>query len=149
MDAPHPLAIRFRTALFARFPTWRALATSSLDPGAGVGSLHIQIPCAGAEETGLWIDTDEEMDCITIGLGMWHGHWQMYEDTDELALVDSAMAFLEDLLTGRVVVAETWRGGRYAESRLVREGAELPAQLPGTEVRIRSCERGQDGERAG
>lgn len=109
---------RFAERLQAAHPEWRSLLRTDPDgfPPPGSLFLEVQSPVAGR---ALMVRTYGDQVTVDFGPRSWHEHFGRWSGPNEEVVFGVALAFIEDLLTERVVVVTRTFFGRPAWSRAI------------------------------
>lgn len=131
-------ASAFAQALFEAFPWLRDHARLHEVEGVQPGSLVVEFdPPPPRKDCTFWITTDQ--DEITVGFGMFHGHFAWPRPTADDWWEDP-LDFIRDLTEDRVLVEDWTKGGKWSGSSTLAADAEpdVSGLMPDHVVLIRS-----------
>lgn len=125
--------------LFASFPHWRALARNEqAEDGTTYLVVEVPPPPEAHVEHGLVIDTSNGE--ITVGFDCYHAQFDRWTGDSKYFGTQSALDFVERIMSERIAVASWWLNDRWRGSAQLEAGAspETPTWIsPGTFNRIR------------
>ena len=124
---------RFADRLFAAHPEWRPLAQSDPEGFPPPGSLLVEVP-SPVTGRGLWVRTYGDQITVDFGEHGWHEHFGADGKTEEVAFT-KALAFIEDLLSERVVVVTRIFFARPVWTRAIEATRVRPPLIGRVEVR--------------
>lgn len=116
-----PLSAHFATALFQRFPEWRALAQAEGDVEARQATLLLEVDAPSGHR--LWLTSDGGE--ITLGSAEWRGHYGPWVGLDQPTMINQVLEAVAAIRADRLVVVSTIVDGRYSggETRQVHDGS--------------------------
>ena len=109
---------RFAERLFVAHPEWRPLARSDPEGFPAPGSLLVEVP-SPVTGRGLWVRTYGDQITVDFGEHGWHEHFGAESGKTEEAAFAKALAFIEDLLSERLVVVTRILFSRPAWTRAI------------------------------
>lgn len=109
---------RFTERLLAAHPEWRPTARSDPEGFPPPGSLLVEVPSL-VPGRALWVRTYGDQITVDFGEHGWHEHFGTESAKNEEAVFAKALAFIEDLLSDRLVIVTRIFLGRPFWTRAV------------------------------
>lgn len=136
--------------LFTKFPEWRKFAEiKATDNQIKYLQLEITPPPGASVVSGLIISTENKE--VTIGFDYYHGHFFDQFFDGECLAADTAIDFIDQLLSEEISVVSWWNSDKLIAWSTILDGkAQLPEDIVGqySHIRIRSWNGTLNDDRA-